>query len=137
MTTSIPTSPQIPAGIIEVGIAVAIGPRPDNHPIPTGPISPSEHPHETKVAGTPEMVTIINDSGIDIYIARVSSLTPRIIAAGQATTILSVGGEQETYFVWNYENGELSNYCIHRETFETIVGGANRHCWTLAGFRSG
>lgn len=81
-------------------------------------------------------ISIINGSGIPIYVARRGSMIPFIIPAGQAETIQSIAEQQETILVWNSDGRGPLRHCLHRETIEVIADTARRIRWTGYGFRN-
>jgi hypothetical protein len=87
------------------------------------------------------IITIINESGIPTYIARDGSPAPMILSHGQAATIFTTPGKQETFYVWNLDKpeqiarGAPLGRCVHRETIGTIPGRERRLRWVGWAFR--
>ncbi len=78
-------------------------------------------------------ISIINGSGIPIYIAQDGSAIPFIIPTGQAETIQSIAEKKQTFSIWNSNGRGPLGHCLHRETIAVVADAEQRIYWT--GFR--
>jgi len=75
-------------------------------------------------------ISIINGSGIPIYIAQEGSAIPFIIPTGQAKTIQSIAAKKETFYIWNSNGQGPSGHCLHRESIAVVADAEQRIYWT-------